>query len=65
MELIDEQEKLLDPLKYYKTELTEKFLNKLTDTFKKLLKESNIDIEVNRKSVEEYNEISSTKTKIY
>lgn len=63
MELIDEQEKLLDPLKYYKTELTEKFLNKLTDTFKKLLKESNIDIEVNRKSVEEYNEISSTKAK--
>lgn len=63
MELIGEQEKLLEPLKYYKTELAEKFLNKLTDTFKNLLKESNIDIETNRKSVEEYNEISNTKVK--
>lgn len=63
MELITEQEKLLEPLKYYKTEFAEKFLNKLTDTFEDLLKKSNINIEANRKSVDEYKQLSNINEK--
>lgn len=63
MEFVDEQSKLLEPVKYYKTEVAEKFLNKLIENFENLLRESRIDIEANRKSVSEYNEISKVKGK--
>ena len=63
MEFLEEQEKLLEPLKYYKSEFAEKFLDKLTKNFEELLKKSNIDIEANRKSVKEYNDIIKNKNK--
>ena len=63
MEFLEEQEKLLEPLKYYKSEFAEKFLDKLTKNFEDLLKKSNIDIEANRKSVKEYNDIIKNKNK--
>lgn len=63
MDFIDEDEKLLEPLKYYKTELAQKFLDRITSLFEELLKNSNIDIEANRKSVKEYNDITKDKTK--
>mgnify|MGYP001009700734 FL=1 len=63
MEFVDEQEKLLEPLKYYKTEVAKNFLDKLTDNFENLLRKSGIDIEANKKSVSDYNEISKVKVK--
>ncbi len=63
MEFIDIQEKLLDPLNYYKNELAEKFLVELKSKFEALLKDSRIDVEVNRESVREYDEILSSKEK--
>ena len=63
MEFLEGQEKLLEPLKYYKSEFAEKFLDKLTKNFEELLKKSNIDIEANRKSVKEYNDIIKNKNK--
>lgn len=57
------QEKLLEPIKFYKTELAQKFLDKISAIFDKLLKDSNIDIEANRKSVEEYNVLLKAKKK--
>lgn len=63
MEFIDEQEKLLEPLKYYKTEVAKIFLEKLTDNFENLLRKSGIDIETNKKSVNDYNEMSKGKVK--
>ena len=63
MEFIDEHEKLLEPLKYYKTEVAKKFLEKLTDNFENLLIKSGIDIEANKKSVNKYNEMSKMKLK--
>lgn len=63
MEFLGGQEKLLEPLKYYKSEFAEKFLDKLTENFEDLLKKSNIDIEANRKSVKEYNDIIKNKKK--
>ena len=63
MEFVDEQEKLLEPLKYYKTEVAKNFLDKLTDNFENLLRKSGIDIEANKKSVRDYNEISKVKVK--
>ena len=62
MELTGE-EKLLEPIKFYKEELAGKFLEKISNIFEKLLKDSNIDIEANRKSVEEYNKLSKAKIK--
>lgn len=63
MEFVDEQEKLLEPLKYYKIEVAKNFLDKLTDNFENLLRKSGIDIEANKKSVSDYNEISKVKVK--
>ena len=63
MEFLNGQEKLLEPLKYYKSEFAEKFLDELTKNFEDLLKKSNIDIEANRKSVKEYNDIIKNKNK--
>lgn len=57
------EEKLLEPIKFYKTELAEKFLEKITNIFDKLLKESNIDINANRKSVKEYNKLTTERDK--
>ena len=63
MEFLNGQEKLLEPLKYYKSEFAEKFLDELTKNFEDLLKKSNIDIEANRKSVKEYNDLIKNKNK--
>lgn len=63
MEFLNGQEKLLEPLKYYKNEFAEKFLDELTKNFEDLLKKSNIDIEANRKSVKEYNDLIKNKNK--
>lgn len=63
MDFVDEQEKLLEPVKYYKDELAGKFLEKMTSTFNNLVKNSNIDVEANRKSVKEYNSDLNAKSK--
>ncbi len=63
MEFVSEEEKLLEPVKYYKTEFAEKFLEKITSHFEELLKNSNIDVEANRKSVQEYNDLTKDKAK--
>ncbi|WP_300393254.1 MAG1210 family protein [Fusobacterium sp.] len=63
MEFVSEEEKLLEPIKYYKTEFAEKFLEKITSHFEELLKNSNIDVEANRKSVQEYNDLTKDKAK--
>lgn len=55
MDFVDEQEKLLEPVKYYKDELAGKYLERITSVFENLLNRSNIDVEANRKSVKEYN----------
>lgn len=58
-----EEEKLLEPIKYYKKEFASKFLDKITARFDELIRTSNIDIERNRKTVAEYNDMMKFKTK--
>lgn len=56
------QEKLLEPIKYYKIEFREKFLKEITTIFEDLFQKSNIDIEANRKSVQEYHDFLKGKS---
>lgn len=63
MDFVDEQEKLLEPVKYYKDELAGKYLERITSVFENLLNRSNIDVEANRKSVKEYNGNLDAKSK--
>lgn len=57
------EEELLEPLKYYKEELEDKFSKILKNNFENLLKESKISIDKNRETVKEYNELFKVKGK--